>query len=246
MKRQFKFDVTVRKGGKIFWGVLFLLGAAAFIVSRLGLFEGISFWSILLSIGLLAILINSLAKRSFEGILFSLAFLVIVNDELLHLEAITPWPVLGAALLGTIGLNLLFPGFRKRKSYKLIAGGEHGMGDTVSDGRAYYENAFGSTVKYIVGEISQVHLDNAFGAMEVYFSDAILKEHRANVNIDSAFGKVTLYVPNGWNVVNNNMEQAFCGVHSNCQSIQEDGAQEVNTLYVSGELAFGAMEIRTI
>ena len=41
--------------------------------------------------------------------LFSLAFLIIVNDELLGLEAITPWPVLGAALLGSLGLNLLFP-----------------------------------------------------------------------------------------------------------------------------------------
>lgn len=99
-------NFTFNRGGKVFWGILFLLGAAAFLVSRLGLFEGISFWSILFSIGLAAVLINSLFKGSWGGILFSLAFLVIVNDELLGLEAITPVPVLGAAALGTIGLNL--------------------------------------------------------------------------------------------------------------------------------------------
>ena len=45
------YSFTFNKGGKIFWGILFLLGAAAFLVSRLGLLEGISFWSILFSIG---------------------------------------------------------------------------------------------------------------------------------------------------------------------------------------------------
>ena len=236
-----KFEFKVNKGANVFWGIVFLLGAAAFLVSKLGILEGIGFWSILFTIGLTGIFINGLVKRSFGQMLFSLAFLVIVNDEFLKLEAITPWPVLGAALLGTIGLNLLFPRFNRRKSFKLIAGGEHRVGDTVSGDGVYYENAFGSAVKYVVGEISQVRVDNAFGTMEVYFTDAVLKGHTARVYVDSAFGKVTLYVPRGWKVVDN-VTRAFGPVCSN----YENDSQGENTLYISGDIAFGALMIHSV
>lgn len=234
-----KFEFNVNRGGNVFWGIVLLLGAAAFLVSKLGILEGIGFWSILFTIGLTGIFINGLVKRSFGQMLFSLAFMVIVNDEFLKLEAITPWPVLGAALLGTIGLNLLFPKFHRKRSYKLIAGGEHRVGDTVSGDGVYYENAFGSAVKYVVGEISRVRVDNAFGAMEVYFTDAVLKEHAARVNVDSAFGKVTLYVPRGWNVVNN-VSQAFGSAN---YSAYVNDSQGENTLYISGDISFGALLI---
>lgn len=237
MKGEFYFKKD--KGGNVFWGILFLLGAAAFLVNKLGFFEGIGFWPILFTIGLTGFFINGLVKRSFGQMLFSLAFLVIVNDEFLKLEAITPWPVLGAALLGTIGLNLLFPKFGRTKSFKLIAGGEHRAGDTVSEKSCFYENAFSSVVKYVVGEISQVYVDNAFGAMEVYFTDATLKEHTAKVHVDSAFGKVTLYVPRGWKVVNNTT-QAFCGAG---YSDFGNDFQGEDTLYISGEIAFGTLVI---
>ncbi len=241
MKGEFNF--TADKGNKVFWGVLFLLGAAAFLVSRLGLLEGVGFWSILFSIGLVAILIKNLVRGSWGGILFSLAFLVIVNDKLLKLEAITPWPVLGAALLGTIGLNLLFPGVHRNKSFKLIAGGEHAVGNCVSGEKVFYANAFGSSVKYVTGELSQIHLDNAFGTMEVYFVDAVLKDHMANVKIDSAFGKVVLYVPESWQVISEHMETSF-GSGLVMEHRNDPGA--VDTLYVSGDISFGALVITTV
>lgn len=244
-----KGNFSVKAGNRIFWGILFLLGAAAFLVSRLGLLdgvEGISFWSILFTIGLAAILINSLVKGSWGGILFSLAFMVIVNDKFLGLEEITPWPVLGAALLGTIGLHLLFPRFRRRKSYKILAGGEHVKGDVITGDRVSYENAFGSAVKYVTGEIAQVNLDNSFGAMEVYFSDAILKDHTTHVTIDCAFGKVTLYVPRGWKVVNNTTAAFAGGIENNAERNEGDSLSAENILYLSGEVAFGALSIQYI
>lgn len=249
MKGEFyekKFYVKRNKGSNIILGILFLLGAAAFLVKKLGIFEGIGFWPIVLTIGLVGFFIEGLVKRSFGQMLFSLAFMVIVNDEFLKLEAITPWPVLGAALLGTIGLNLLFPRFGWSKRYKLIAGGEHRVGDTVSEDGCFYENAFSSAVKYVVGEISEVRVDNAFGAMEVYFTDAVLKEHVARVHIDSAFGKVTLNVPRGWKIVNNTT-QAFGGAAGYTDNESElQGNQEEDTLYVSGEICFGVLLIKSV
>lgn len=232
--------IVTRKKGDVFWGILFLLGAVAFLVGKLGLLEGISIWTILLSIGLLGILVNGLRERSFGQMLFALAFLIIVNDELLHMEELTPWPVLGAAALATIGLNILFPGFKRRESG--FSGGE---GTAVSEERRAgttlsYENAFGSSVKYVTGEVSAVHLENSFGSTELYFTDAVLTGGEAKVNVEVSFGKTVLYVPRDWRVVNN-VSRAFgsSGVENG-----EEGAE--NVLYINGEVAFGTLLIERI
>lgn len=79
-----------RQHKKIFWGILFLLGAAALLIGGLGHLEGFSFWTILFSIALLGCLVDGILDRSFGQILFSLAIFIIINDDFLHLEAITP------------------------------------------------------------------------------------------------------------------------------------------------------------
>ena len=59
----------------VFWGIALLAGAAALLLSRLGFLGGIRFWPMMLSIALLAILIKEgIEKRSFQGLLFPLAF----------------------------------------------------------------------------------------------------------------------------------------------------------------------------
>lgn len=266
MKAEREINITVEKdgrrssnsgcgGGNIFWGLVFLLGAALFLAGKLGFLKDIGFMSIVFTIGLTAFLINGLVRRSFGIILFALAFLVIVNDERLGLEAITPWPVLGAALLGTIGLKLLFPGFHKHRAKRhggrVIA--EHRSGETVS-----YENSFGSVVRYVPAEILNVRLDNSFGSMEIYFSDALLKGHVVNVDVDSSFGNVTLYVPKEWEVMNN-AKQAFGSVKAvelsfgfeqtaqdSTSANPAEASGEKNTLYITGEISFGALVIEAI
>lgn len=239
------------RGAKnVYWGVLLLLGAAALVVGKLGYLEGIGVWSIIFSVCLTGFLIDGLVNRSFGEILFSLAFLVIVNDELLKLEAITPWPVLGAALLGTIGLNLLFPSFKKKGRFvkmHMNMGGkdfdgrervseEKWSGDSVS-----YENAFGGSVKYLSGEISHVDVENAFGSMQIYFTDAIPRGGSVTVNVETVFGSMVLYVPSSWRVVLST-ENVF-------GSTREQGscnpAGDI-VLYIRGEVTFGSLLIKYV
>ena len=237
------------RGAKnVYWGVLLLLGAAALVVGKLGYLEGIGVWSIIFSVCLVGFLIDGLVNRSFGEILFSLAFLIIVNDELLNLEAVTPWPVLGAAFLGTIGLNLLFPRFKKKGRFvKVTMGGkdydgtepvseEKWNGDSVS-----YENAFGGSVKYPSGEISHIDAANAFGSLQIYFTDAIPRGGSVTVDVETAFGSMVLYVPSSWRVVLST-ENAFGSTreHGSCNP-----AGDV-VLFIRGEVTFGSLQIKYI
>ena len=237
-----------RQHKKIFWGILFLLGAIALLVGGLGYVDGFSFWSILFSIALLGCLVDGILDRSFGQILFSLAVLIIINDDFLHLEAITPSPVLGAALLGTIGLNIIFP---KRLRYKTPqiphppknagCSGKNTQ-EFVSGEEIRCEVAFGYAVKYIVGrDISRIFLESSFGNLEVYFNDAVFKDNRANAFLECSFGNMELYVPSGWNVVMN-IKRSF-------GSMEESGYGNPNgetTLFLEGNVSFGHVEIHHI
>lgn len=246
------FSAKWGKDGKaaknVFWGVLLLLGAAAMVVSKLGYLEDVGVWTILFTVCLIGFLVNGLVKRSFGEILFSIAFLIIVNDKMLQLEAITPWPVLGAALLGTIGLNLLFPRFKKKKNVVTVnMNGKNYNGRTPVfeeewDGdRVSYENAFGEAVKYLSGNISHVDAENAFGSMHIYFTDAQLTGGSATIDLETAFGSMVLYVPSSWKVV--------VSTDNSFGSTREQGRcnpEGSTVLYVKGDVSFGSLKIRYV
>lgn len=235
----------MRGKNNVFWGIMLVLGAVVLLVGRMGYLEGIGLGSILLNIALAAILIKGIFRRRFGTILFSLAFLVIINDELLHLEAITPWPVLGAALLGTIGLNLLFPGFKYgRRFVPRIGSGIHWRnggtlnGNDSNGGVVSFDNVFGSTVKYISGAVSFVGIENAFGSMEVYFTDACLMDNNAGITVDLVFGEVVLYVPASWKV-----EAKTENIFGSTDMSGRGTGDGENVLCVGGSVVFGHLGI---
>ena len=102
-----------RNNGKIFWGLLFILAAAYMIISRIWILPEISVFTIILSVFLVWIMIKGLKKVNFWQILFPIAFLCILYDKPLGITDLTPWTVLGAALLGSIGLSMIFKPNRK-------------------------------------------------------------------------------------------------------------------------------------
>lgn len=223
-----------------FWGIVLLMGAAALLLGKLGVLPRIRFWPIVFNIGLLAILVRGIARRKFEAILFPVAFLIIVNDELLGLEAITPWPVLGAALLGNIGLKLLFPGFgRGRGHHPRGSGQKRGVLEYDRDGdEVSYENTFGDSTKYLSGVVGRVDVENTFGTMQLYFTETLLRNHMAEVDVEVSFGSMVIYVPSVWKVVLD-VQTAFGSAdeNGNCNPFGED------VLYISGSVNFGNLEI---
>ena len=239
----------MKSGKKIFWGSLFLLAAVAIIAGQLGYLKGFSFWSVLVSLGVLGVLLDGIRKRNWGTILFSLAFLCIINARPLGLERLTPWPVLGAALLGTIGLNLLFPSRKWRKSGINVIGlpqnssSENYEESVEEDGSESVrcEVCFQSSVRYLHCQALRcARLESSFGSLSVYFTDTRLYEGRAEVKVDVSFGSMELYIPAGWRVVSS--------VSSSVGHDSEDGTpmkaeEDGPVLSISGDVSFGSLEI---
>ncbi len=188
------------KNERIFWGLFFIIGAVALIVGKLGFLQGINLWTVALTIFLAACLVKSIISRSMTGLLFSAAFLSIVYDEPLGITALTPWTVLFAALLGSIGFSIL----RKPRIYqKCHSHSAQFAQETVQGQRIYLDASFSGSTKYIRSDdFKGAELHCVCGGMKVYFDNAVIRDGRADLRLDVNLSGVELFVPKEWNVVN--------------------------------------------
>ena len=190
------------KKEKIFWGLFFICAAIFMLVGRMGIFVGVNIFSIFITIFLVACLVKSIMHVEFGGILFSLAFLAIIYDRQLGIETITPWPILGAAVFGTIGLSMIFHNKHHWSHYH-----HEEYFNTVEEdnSNAVDVNAsFGSVVKYVNSDdFERANINCTFGAAKVYFDHAMIPSGSAVINLHVSFAGVELYIPRTWKVVNN-------------------------------------------
>ena len=160
---------------KKFWGVLLILAAIALVISRLGLKYSVplGFWQVVGTLFFGAGLIEGLSKKKIGTSVFSIAFLLIIYQDQLNLRSVGSWTILGAALLITIGLNMIFKqrfqfwyeNVSSGKNY--IIYGDDGKEEESKEYEEFTENEVGSTIK-----------------------------------VDVSLGDVNIYVPRSWEVNN--------------------------------------------
>lgn len=237
----------------IIWGLFFILIAAFVIVGSMGYFGDISVWTVVFA-GFLAIwFVSGMLRLSWGNMLFPLAFAAIIFDKELGIENLTPWPVLAAALFGTIGLNMIF---RKKHNHNhwtdhkhWDVDGEHGGNiyvnhqtvdeTSVNDTTFESEVVFSSSVKYITSQNLQYgSIESVFSNTTIYLDNANLCEGRAVIKIESVFGKITLFVPKEWSV-EQKMSKVFGGANERGRCV----ATGDNRLIIEGEMVFGNLEI---
>lgn len=233
------------KSSKVFWGIFFILAAVYVIISKFGILPDVNIFRIVITIILLWTLVQGIRQVNFFEILFSVAFIYIVYDSVLGIEMLSSWTVLGAALLGSIGLSMLFGGKKKKWQAKISWDSADGTGDSTaqcSGEQVRCENNFGSAIRYINSDNFQnAQLENNFGSLSVYFDNAIVQSGSAFVNVENNFGETNLYIPKEWKI-QNNLDRSF-GV------INEIGSSTgtSNTIfYINGSANFGAINLHYI
>lgn len=231
----------VEKSGKILWGLFFILAAVFIVAGRFFDFPEISVFSIVLSVFFIWMFVKGIAHRNFFEILFSVAFMAIIYDEQLGITDLTPWPVLGAALLASIGLSMIFK--PKKRHFSVEYNSNDGASCENCGGEEIRcENNFGSSIKYIDSDnFRTAHLENNFGSLSVYFDNAVIMNGTANVYVDNNFGEIKLFIPRTWKTINN--------ITHTFGSVDEKGRYEGTSecsIYLQGDCNFGSVEIHYI
>ncbi|ALB45784.2 hypothetical protein X276_11180 [Clostridium beijerinckii NRRL B-598] len=228
------------KKERVFWGILFILAGIFMVISKLGYFPDINAFSLILTVFLVVVIAKSIPHLNFSGILFPIAFICIIYAKQLGITAITPWTVLMAALFGSIGLSMIFHKHvnwihhnHVHEDYKFE------KIDIEDEGNIIVRNSFGACIKYInTNEFEQADLNCSFGAMKVYFDNAVMSSENAIVRVNASFSGVELYIPRTWKV--DNKTNVFLG------SIDEknrNNERSTNTLTLVGDVSFSGVEI---
>ncbi|KRK63907.1 hypothetical protein FC72_GL001038 [Companilactobacillus tucceti DSM 20183] len=195
-----------------------LLSAGILIASQMHLITyAFSFWTVVMTIFLVAILIKSLVNYVIPGTVFSLAFLAILYAKPLGIMAIVPWTVLGAALLISIGLSFIFHPFIAKHRFRSMRYYHHGNNwhnprmharfdhnidvETVDQPDVNVSVRMGSSVRYVTSDdFKEANIDVSMGNAKVYFENVTVQD-TATINVNISLGGVDLYVPKNWNIV---------------------------------------------
>lgn len=226
------------KTGNIFWGVLLILAAVYIIINNFGFAPDVNVVKLVIAILCVITFFKSLYGLEFGGILFSLAILAILFDDELGITAITPWPVLIAALLGSIGLGMIFGNntrsHRKRKS---------GVNESsVSGDEIVINGMFNGYKKNISSDhFTKANVGCKFCGMEISFDDVMIQDGSAVVDLELYFSGVEFYIPYSWKIVNNT-DCVFGGFDEHRSGKGEEGP----TLIFEGSIRFSGVDIYRI
>ncbi|MEQ8155554.1 MAG: hypothetical protein ABRQ25_11825 [Clostridiaceae bacterium] len=228
-----------------FWGFFFLLSAIFVIASQPGAFGHVGFLSILATVLLAALFIESLIKLNFFGTFIPLAFLYIIYWEPLDLVYISPWLLIFAAILASIGFSILF-GRHPEKPIHFHGGNDcfKKSNESTDDNNPYAKVKFGASSKYLHSDcLKSGQFTVSFGALEVFFDQAQLSSEGAEIFIDCSFGAVKLYVPRHWRV-KDNIQASLGGMDNNSRSSQ--ASENSPVLTITGSVQFGGIEIHYV
>lgn len=224
----------------VFWGILFILMGVFLIISKLGYFPNVNIIGLLLTAFLVAVIVKSLVRLNFAGVLFPIAFICIIYDKQLGITNITPWTVLIAALLGSIGFSMIFHKHTKCVNFKFDSEDyKFEKIDVEDESHVRIKNSFTSSIKYInTDNFEQADFNCSFGAMKVYFDKAIMSNDNAIVRINASFSGIELYIPKEWNV-----EDKTNVVLGSIDEKNRNNQVTTNTLTLVGDIKFSGVEI---
>lgn len=193
------------KKKNIAFALILILIGVYLIVSQLNLIPSIPFFTILFTVVFFYAAIHGFIRLHFLEGMVSLAIVGCINDELLHIEAITPWTLLLSAVLIGIALDMIFKNSRKKRDNR-FNNTEHFYTGSVEDSfdgeHVKVTNSFGSVSKYVNSDnFRNARIENSFGECNVFFNNTILASANASIKVDNSFGSTNVYLPSTWHVI---------------------------------------------
>lgn len=226
-----------------FWGLIFILAAIFLIAGQTGAFAQIGAVSILATILLGALCIDSVIRRNSFGIFIPIAFLYNIYQKPLALMSLPLWQTLSAALLLSIGFSMIF-GKHSYKKYSYHSNRLNHTVQTIDENNPSAHVKFYSSSKYLHSDCLQSgNFSVSFADLEVFFDQTTLSPNGAEIYVDCSFGDINLYVPRSWRVVDS-VSVSFGGVENEVSHSQPN--PDLPLLTVVGSVSFGDVSIHYI
>ncbi|UOO37050.1 hypothetical protein IZU99_07175 [Oscillospiraceae bacterium CM] len=227
-----------------FWGVFFVLAAVFVVASQILSFTQIGFLSILATVLLAAVFIQSLVKLNYFGAFLSLALAYLIYQQPLGLYFISPWLLILAAVLVSIGFHIIFRKHSKPPcctSYAHHGEAHYETVEDIDDNNPSVRVSFGASSKYLhANALKTGQFSVSFGALDVYFDQVQLDLEGAQLFLDCSFGAIKLYFPKTWHIVDS-LSASLGGV-SNDTRFSKPGPG-APTVTLTGNVSLGGVEI---
>jgi len=241
--------VIIMKHRNWFWGIFFLAAGFFVVASQVGGFVHLGFWSIVATVLLVAVFIGSLMSINFFGVFASAALLYAIYQGPFEWPLVSVWLLLLTAVLISTGLSIIFHGrfhqhWAKRKYCKENWGSHCSTEEYVNGDDVSISESFNEVSKYLHAEcLRQAHIASSFGKLNVYFDGVKLSPDGAEVYVDVSFGKIEIYLPREWRVI----DQVHTSAGAVTNNLRSNGlSADAPTLTLKGRVSFGNLEIRYV
>lgn len=244
------------KRKNIFWGILCLALAVLIILTVTGtlnipFLSGVSSAKMIWSIILFAILIGSLSSASIEGTIISAGILVKLYDKELGFNLSIP-VLIAILVLLIMAFHFLFPGgIGHKKPSRYNGGPKEGPHPPVNDVReenneyVNVRSTFNGVTRYINSpNFKRAEIESAFGGIQLYLNGATVPSGRAEIDINSKFSGVEIFIPYNWNIINH--VNSTMGAVTEVPIILRDGEVSPVDLILTGSAAFCGVDIKRI
>ncbi len=239
----------MKKENNIITGLFLILIAAIMMGSAMGLIPKLPWFKLLCGAVLTVSAVKALFKPDFFQGLMLASIVAWIFEKELGIEHLAPFPLVVAAILVGIGLNMIF---RKKQTIitfsredengNVIRGGiDEVKKEEWQDGRTVVlENLFNSTSKYVnSAAFSSARLENSFGSANVYFDNATVYNGEATIELENNFGRMNIYLPGTWRATIS-QESAFGHVSIHGEPNRDMDAPHV---IIKAESNFGELNI---
>lgn len=203
---------------RAFWGIFFIACALFVVLNQMGIWTyKLGFWAaigtVIFAIGLLDGLINLRITES----VFSVAFILMIFAEPLHITKLVPWTILLAAVLISIGLGIIFRNRfhtlvyanKKIKNFrnKREAITDHIFTDTVTKEQGAHvmvDQTMSDSSRYIHSKkLETIDVNAKMSDVDLYLDDAQAAGDSVTMNVNLTMSDLTVYLPLSWQVESN-------------------------------------------
>ena len=232
-------------------GISLLLAAAFIIVNQFDNYMNISIGSIIAAVLSLIFIVHCIAHLRFAFLPVPLAVLYIIFQTPLALPDMQPKYLILASLLASIGLVIMLPGKKWKNHNKFKCYSKYNnqqqmfTENTNKNNNQSIKVNFGAKSRSLCADnLETIELYCNFGAMEIFFDQAVISPKGATVNINCSFGAIQLIIPKHWKVI----EQINCslgGVEVD-KYFAANPAENAPQLTIAGSVSLGGIEIKSL